>query len=94
MRQGDFIEYAKLRFEIKNLENDSKRNKRKRLDFEDEIGNIRKRLKNHSCHNCPDREHHSRITERAFRLQREIDGLTDRINSRTNVIAKDLIGSG
>jgi len=86
--KGDFIEYAKLRFEIKNLENDSKRNKRKRLEIEDEIGNIRKRLKNHSCHNCPDREHHSRITERAFRLQREIDGLTDRINSRTNVIAK------
>jgi len=86
--KGDFIEYTKLRFEIKNLENDSKRNKRKRLEIEDEIGNIRKRLKNHSCHNCPDREHHSRITERAFRLQREIDGLTDRINSRTNVIAK------
>jgi len=86
--KGDFTEYAKLRFEIKNLENDSKRNKRKRLEIEDEIATIRKRLKNHSCHNCPDREHHSRITERAFRLQREIDGLTDRINSRTNVIAK------
>ena len=29
-----------------------------------------------------------RLAERAHRLQREIDGLTERINSRTNVIAK------
>jgi ATP-dependent RNA helicase HelY len=45
-------------------------------------------MKNHACHGCPDRENHSRIAERAQRLQREIDGLQERINSRTNVIAK------
>ena len=86
--QGDFVEYSSMRAAIKKLETDSKRSKRKRHEIEEEIGSIRKRMKNHSCHSCPDRENHSRIAERAQRLQREIDGLEERINSRTNVIAK------
>jgi ATP-dependent RNA helicase HelY len=85
---GNFLEYAQMRGDIKKLETDSKRSKRKRAEIEEEIGAIRKRMKNHVCHTCPDRENHSRITERAQRLQREIDGLTERINTRTNVIAK------
>ena len=86
--QGDFVEYSGMRAGIKKLETDSKRSKRKRHEIEEEIGSIRKRMKNHACHGCPDRENHSRIAERAQRLQREIDGLQERINSRTNVIAK------
>ena len=86
--QGDFVEYSNTRAAIKKLETDSKRSKRKRHEIEEEISGIRKRMKNHACHGCPDRENHSRIAERAQRLQREIDGLQERINSRTNVIAK------
>lgn len=86
--KGDFIEYSQLRGQIKKLESDSKRSKRKRVEIDEEIASIRKRMKNHICHSCPDRENHSRFAERALRLQREIDGLTERINSRTNVIAK------
>jgi len=86
--QGDFVEYSSMRAGIKKLEADGKRSKRKRHEIEEEIGSIRKRMKNHACHGCPDRENHSRIAERAQRLQREIDGLQERINSRTNVIAK------
>lgn len=86
--KGDFIEYSQLRGQIKKLESDSKRSKRKRAEMDEEIASIRKRMKNHICHSCPDRENHSRFAERALRLQREIDGLTERINSRTNVIAK------
>ena len=85
---GNFMEYAAMRGEIKKLETDGRRSKRQRHEIEEEIGNIRKRLKQHPSHNCPDRDNHSRLTERAQRLQREIDGLTERINSRTNVIAK------
>ena len=90
---GDFPEYAKMRGKIKSLESDGKRHKRKRHEIEEEIGYIRKEMKNHPCHSCPDRENHSRYTEKALRLQREIDGLSDRINARTNVIARrfDLI---
>ena len=85
---GNFMEYASMRGEIKKLETDGRRNKRKRHEIEEEIGNIRKRLKQHPSHACPDRENHSRVTERAQRLQREIDSLSERIDSRTNVIAK------
>ena len=86
--KGDFIEYSQLRGQIKKLESDSKRSKRKRAEIDEEIASIRKRMKNHICHSCPDRENHSRFAERALRLQREIESLTERINSRTNVIAK------
>jgi ATP-dependent RNA helicase HelY len=86
--KGDFIEYSMMRGAIKKLESDSKKNKRRRNELDEEIAGIRRNIKNHPCHSCPDREHHSRFAERALRLQREIDALTDRINSRTNVIAK------
>ena len=85
---GDFRQYADLRGQIKRLESDGKRSKRKRVEIEDEITAIRKKIKNHPSNSCPDRENHSRLAERALRLQREIDGLTERINTRTNVIAK------
>ena len=85
---GNFMEYASMRGEIKKLETDGRRSKSKRHEIEEEIGNIRKRLKQHPSHACPDRENHSRVTERAQRLQREIDSLSERIDSRTNVIAK------
>lgn len=86
--QGDFIEYSRIRGQIKRLESENKKNKRAKVRLEEEILDLRRSLKKHSCHNCPDREHHSRIAERGLRLQREIDGLEERINSRTNVIAK------
>ena len=85
---GDFRQYADLRGQIKRLESDGKRSKRKRVEIEDEITAIRKQIKNHPSNSCPDRENHSRLAERALRLQREIDGLNERINTRTNVIAK------
>lgn len=85
---GDFIEYAQMRSDIKRLEVTAKRDRRRRVEVEEEIYSIRKRMKSHPSHSCPDRESHARFSERAHRLQREIDSLSDRINSRTNVIAK------
>ncbi len=85
---GDFVDYAQMRADIKKLEVVSKRDRRRRMESEEEIASIRKRMRNHSSHACPDRENHARFTEKAHRLQREIDGLKERINSRTNVIAK------
>lgn len=85
---GDFIQYSQFRADIKRLESEGKKNRKKRIVIEDEIANIRREMKYHPSHNCPDRENHSRVAERAQRLQREIDGLSERINSRTNVIAK------
>ena len=85
---GDFVDYAQMRADVKKLEVVSKRDRRRRMESEEEIFSIRKRMKSHPSHACPDRESHARFTERAHRIQREIDGLTERINTRTNVIAK------
>ncbi|MFM8671776.1 MAG: helicase-related protein, partial [Candidatus Nanopelagicus sp.] len=85
---GDFLQYASIREGIKNLETDGRRGKKKRHEIEEEIANLRKQQRAHSCHACPERETHARLTERAQRLQREIDALSERIESRTNVIAR------
>lgn len=91
---GDFIEYAQIRFEIKELEKGLSTKKRKAREFEEEkITQARKSLRNHPCHGCSDRESHARIAERADRLRRENDGLNTRVANRTHVIARrfDLI---
>ncbi|MFM8632810.1 MAG: DEAD/DEAH box helicase, partial [Candidatus Nanopelagicus sp.] len=85
---GDFLQYASIREGIKKLETDGRRGKKKRHEIEEEIANLRKQQRAHSCHACPERETHARLTERAQRLQREIDALSERIGSRTNVIAR------
>lgn len=91
---GDFVEYAQIRFEIKELERGLSSKKRKVREFEEEkIADARKALRNHPCHGCSDRETHARIAERADRLRRENAGLTARVANRTHVIARrfDLI---
>ena len=91
---GDFIEYADIRFAIKELEKGLSTKKRKAREFEEEkILEARKSLRNHPCHGCSDRETHARIAERADRLRRENAGLTSRVANRTHVIARrfDLI---
>ena len=91
---GDFVEYAQIRFEIKELERGLSTKRRKAREFEEEkIAEARKLLRNHACHGCSDRETHARIAERADRLRRENSGLTARVANRTHVIARrfDLI---
>ena len=91
---GDFVEYAQIRFEIKELERGLSTKRRKAREFEEEkISDARKALRNHACHGCSDRETHARIAERADRLRRENNGLSARVANRTHVIARrfDLI---
>jgi ATP-dependent RNA helicase HelY len=92
---GDFNQYASMRREVKELEALlSKRGGRKTFDnrqrqhLEGEIDQLRKGLRNHACHSCNEREAHARLQERAGRLRRENEGLTNRIENRTHVIAK------
>jgi ATP-dependent RNA helicase HelY len=62
------------------------------------IEQLRRDLRTHPCHRCPDREDHARWAERYFRLQRETQGLQRKIDGRTNSVAKtfdricDLLG--
>jgi len=92
---GNFTEYANTRAEIKELERllsrrDGKRSfdNRQRQHMEAELDTLRKKLRQHECHSCNDRETHARFAERAARLRRESEGLRERVENRTHVIAK------
>jgi len=92
---GDFLEYARLRRSIKEVEVLlSRRDQRKTFDnrqrghMEGELADLRRSLKAHPSHGCAEREDHARLAERAGRLTRENEGLTTRVENRTHVIAK------
>ena len=53
-----------------------------------EIHRLRRVLREHPCHTCPDREEHARWAERYFRLDRDTEGLRRRVRNRTNTIAR------
>jgi ATP-dependent RNA helicase HelY len=53
-----------------------------------EIESLRRRLRQHPCHGCPDREEHARQAERLSRLEREAAALERRVAGRTHVIAR------
>lgn len=54
-----------------------------------EIAGLRARLREHPCHQCPDREDHARWAERWFKLDRDTQTLRRRIEQRTNSVARD-----
>jgi ATP-dependent RNA helicase HelY len=49
---------------------------------------LRRQLREHPCHRCPDREDHARWAERWFKLDRDARTLRRRIEQRTNTIAR------
>ncbi|MGZ4652621.1 DEAD/DEAH box helicase [Oryzihumus sp.] len=56
---------------------------------EDErIADLRRRMKAHPCHQCPEREDHARWAERWWRLRRETDVLQRKVEGRTNSVAR------
>ena len=90
---GDFSEYSGIRRELTDLErkgsgrNDvqarAEHDRRQR-----QLTALRKRLKQHPCHACNDREAHSRWAERWWRLKKQKDELSGQIRSRTGAVAK------
>jgi ATP-dependent RNA helicase HelY len=64
-----------------------RRNRSSAADDE-ELGRLRQQLRTHPCHGCAEREDHARWAERWWRLSRETDQLTRRIEGRTNTIAR------
>ncbi|RJL36176.1 DEAD/DEAH box helicase [Bailinhaonella thermotolerans] len=55
---------------------------------DEEINRLRRELRRHPCHGCPDREDHARWGERYHKLLRETQALERRVESRSNVIAR------
>jgi len=57
-------------------------------DGPEEVAELRRRLRRHPCHDCPDREDHARYAERYLRLARETETLEHRVAGRSHVIAR------
>ncbi len=55
---------------------------------DDQIADLRRRLRQHPCHGCDEREEHARWGERFHKLQRRTDGLRRRVESRTATISR------
>jgi ATP-dependent RNA helicase HelY len=97
---GDFMKYASMRREISDLEKEFAssriraergkdiRTSKGRHEKERHLNQLKKDLKQHPCHNCNDREAHSRWAERYFKLKRELDGSLAQIDGRTNQVAR------
>jgi len=53
-----------------------------------EIEELRRQLREHPCHDCPDREDHARWAERWFKLDRDAKTLQRRVDQRSNTVAR------
>ncbi len=53
-----------------------------------DLARLRREMRAHPCHSCPDREDHARWGERWTRLRAETETLTRRVESRTNSVAR------
>ncbi|GGR40577.1 ATP-dependent RNA helicase HelY [Nocardioides luteus] len=69
-------------------EGSPKARKERKSSAETQISELRRELKVHPCHDCPDREDHARWAERWFKLSRDTDALRRRVEARTNTVAR------
>jgi ATP-dependent RNA helicase HelY len=53
-----------------------------------QIADLRRRLRQHPCHGCPDAQVHARQTDKFMRAEREAEALDRRVASRAHVIAR------
>jgi ATP-dependent RNA helicase HelY len=53
-----------------------------------DVTELRRRMRRHPCHDCPDREDHARYAERYMRLKRETEAIERRVAGRSHVIAR------
>jgi ATP-dependent RNA helicase HelY len=55
---------------------------------EKRIAELRRQMRAHPCHGCPDRENHARWAERWWRLRRETDRVARTVEGRSNSVAR------
>lgn len=89
--RGDFYEYSAIRRELTDLER--KANGAASLSHADRerrnarLEELRRQLRLHPCHRCPERESHARWAQRWWTLKRSTDSIRKQIQSRTGAIA-------
>ena len=52
------------------------------------VSELRRQLRAHPCHACPEREDHARWADRWWRLTRQTSGLRNQVETRTNTVAR------
>jgi ATP-dependent RNA helicase HelY len=64
--------------------------RRHRSDASDdpEVSSLRRAVRAHPCHGCNDREAHARWAERAIRLEKETEGLRQKVRATTHSLAR------
>ena len=55
---------------------------------EQRVAELRRQMRNHPCHGCPERESHARWAERWWRLRRETERVARTVEGRTNSVAR------
>jgi ATP-dependent RNA helicase HelY len=90
---GDFSEYWGIRRELTDLERKSTKSNDLQARAERDrrgrqLAGLRKRMKQHPCHACSDREAHARWAERWGRLKKQKDELSSQVRTRTGAVAK------
>lgn len=90
---GDYAEYSGIRRELTDLERKAgvrseQQSRAERDRRQRQLTELRRRMKQHPCHSCNDREAHARWAERWWKLKKDTDRLTTQIRSRTGAVAK------
>jgi len=55
---------------------------------EQRVSELRRQMRAHPCHGCPERENHARWAERWWRLRRETDRVARTVEGRSNSVAR------
>ncbi len=89
---GDFGEYWNIRRELTDLERRVIRNdhgiRGEKERRQKQLNALRRRMKQHPCHSCSDREAHARWAERWSKLKKQTDDLRRQVTTRTGAVAK------
>ncbi len=88
--RGDYFEYTRIRRELTDLErkSDHAATPSLRKKRQEQLEALRRRLKSHPCHLCPDREAHARWGERYWKLRKQTDKTRQQIQARTGTVAR------
>ncbi|ROQ40904.1 ATP-dependent RNA helicase HelY [Frondihabitans sp. PhB188] len=90
---GDFGEFMIIRQEIADLEKQGAsraetQSRGERDRRQQKITSLRRQMRSHPCHACPEREQHARWAERWYKLKKQTDQLSAQIRGRTGAVAK------
>ncbi|HZM77435.1 MAG TPA: DEAD/DEAH box helicase [Candidatus Limnocylindrales bacterium] len=79
---------ARLRSADLTRPDNGRRRKASGAGEDKELLSLRKALRAHPCHSCPDREDHARWAERRHRLFRDTEALRAKVSNRTNSLSR------